>query len=157
VPRDGIVDAETVARMVESGQIAVPTLTMMEAVVSQLGPPGDDYAYSRDSVAALHTAGVPILAGTDAASVPMLPHPVRHGESLHNELALLVDAGLTAVEALRSATVLPARYFDLDDRGAVAPGLRADLVLVEGNPLVDITATRRIRHVWCAGVEHALG
>ncbi|MBA3905095.1 MAG: amidohydrolase family protein [Pseudonocardiales bacterium] len=157
VPRDGIVDAETVARMVECGQIAVPTLTMMEAVVGQLRPPGDDYAYSRDSVAALHTAGVPILAGTDAAAVPMLPHPVRHGESLHDELALLVDAGLTAVEALRSATVLPARHFDLAHRGAVVPGLRADLVLVDGNPLMDIAATRRIRHVWCAGTEHIRG
>ena len=104
----------------------------------------------------MHTAGIPILAGSDAFAAPLLPEPVRHGESLHHELALLVEAGLTPPEALRSATVLPARHFGLTDRGAVEPGLRADLVLLDGDPLTDITATRRIARVWCAGLDAPL-
>lgn len=156
VPRDGVLDQETVAQMVEQGQVAVPTLAMMKAVIKGAGTEGEDYSCSRESVAALHRAGVPVLAGTDAFAGPApVPDPVPHGTGLHHELALLVDAGLTAAEALRAATVLPARHFRLRDRGALTAGLRADLLLIDGDPLTDITATRNIRRVWCAGAEHA--
>lgn len=157
VPRDGVVDADTVTRMVEQGQIAVPTLAMMEAVITGVRPEGQDYAYSRDSVTALHAAGVPILAGTDAFSGPApLPNPVTHGPSLHHELALLVEAGLTERDALRAATDLPARYFGLSDRGTVRPGLRADLILIDGDPLQNIKAISTIRRIWSAGAEVAV-
>ena len=92
-----------------------------------------------ESVRRLHAAGVPILAGTDAGNPA-----TAHGVSLHGEMALLAAAGLTPAEALASATSLPAKYFHLDDRGRIAPGLRADLVLVNGDPTQDITATRHI-------------
>ena len=152
VPRDGVIDAETLAHMAANGQVAVPTLTQMAALAGGRAEAGS-YAYSRDSVTALHTARIPILAGTDAFSGPLLPEPVRHGESLHRELALLVEAGLTPPEAQRTAPVLPAWHFALTDRGAVEPGLRADLVLLDGDPLTDITATRRVSRIWCAGIE----
>ena len=97
---------------------------------------------------------MPILAGTDANAGPGIPFSPRHGESLHEELELLIDAGLSTVEALRAATVLPARHFGLHDRGVIEPGRRADLVLIDGDPIADIRATRLIRRVWCAGVEH---
>ena len=74
--------------------------------------------------------------------------------SLHDELELLVAAGLSTVEALRAVTVLPAKHFGLTDRGAIRPGLRADLVLLDGDPVADIRATRAICRVWCAGVDH---
>jgi imidazolonepropionase-like amidohydrolase len=131
----------------------VPTLAMMEAIVNNLAPPDADYAYSRASVAALHQAGVPILAGTDANDSPGTPSRVPHGDSLHHELELLVDAGLSPRDALRAATSRPARSFGLPDRGAIEPGLRADLVLIEGDPLRDIRATRSIRRIWCGGYE----
>jgi imidazolonepropionase-like amidohydrolase len=90
---------------------------------------------------------VPILAGTDA------PSPGHtYGASLHGELALLVGAGLTPVQALAAATSSPARAFRLADRGRIGPGLRADLVLVEGDPTRDILATRRIARVWKRGI-----
>ncbi|WP_439380833.1 amidohydrolase family protein [Amycolatopsis lexingtonensis] len=149
VPRDGVLDAETAARMAERGQVAVPTLTMMAALTTKLGAEG--YEFSRDSVAVLHAAGVPILAGTDAFSAPMLPFPVVPGASLHEELGLLAGAGLSEVDVLRAATELPARHFGLPDRGAVREGLRADLVLVDGEPTRDSTATGKIRRVWAAG------
>src|SRR5258706_16395317 len=78
-------------------------------------------------------AHVPLLAGTDA------PAPgTAYGASLHGELALLVREGLTPVQALVAATSAPARCFRLDDRGSIRPGLRADLVLVEGDPTRNI-------------------
>jgi imidazolonepropionase-like amidohydrolase len=58
------------------------------------------------------------------------------------------------VDALRAATVLPARHFGLADRGRIAPGLRADLLLVDGDPLTDVRATRAVRAVWCGGIRH---
>lgn len=94
----------------------------------------------------LHEAGVTILAGTDAGNPG-----TAHGASLHGELALLVQAGLTPAEALRAATSAPAARFGLEDRGRIAPGLRADLLLVEGDPGADITATRAIVQVWKNG------
>ncbi len=102
--------------------------------------------HALDAVRRLHAAGVPILAGTDA------PNPgTVHGASLHEEMAMLVRAGLTPAEALAAATSVPADAFGLADRGRIAPGLRADLVLVDGDPTRDVTATRGIRHVWKAG------
>jgi imidazolonepropionase-like amidohydrolase len=105
--------------------------------------------YAEQTIAQLKAAGVPILAGTDA------PNPgTLHGASIHRELELLVRAGLTPAEALAAATSAPATAFRLDDRGVIAPGKRADLVLVKGDPTQDITATRNIVSVWKLGVEY---
>jgi imidazolonepropionase-like amidohydrolase len=68
-------------------------------------------------------------------------------------MELLVGTGLTPVQALTAATSAPARAFRLTDRGVIAVGKRADLVLVDGDPTRDITATRRIVSVWKRGVE----
>ena len=98
------------------------------------------------SVAKLHRAGVAILAGSDA------PNPgAVHGCSLHRELENLVAAGLTPLEALRAATSLPAEKFSLKNRGRIAVGCRADLLLVSGDPTKRITDTRKIVGVWKAG------
>lgn len=98
------------------------------------------------TVRQLKAAGVPILAGSDA------PNPgTSHGASLHREMELLVSAGLSPAEALAAATSVPARAFGLADRGRIAPGLRADLVLVEGDPGQNVTATRNILRIWKAG------
>jgi imidazolonepropionase-like amidohydrolase len=104
------------------------------------------YGVTEAALRQLTAAGVPILAGTDA-SMP----GTAHGASLHREMELLVQGGLTPLEALAAATSVPARAFGLDDRGRVAPGLRADLVLVEGDPSQDILATRHIHGVWKRG------
>src|ERR1700686_4866680 len=73
------------------------------------------------------------------------------GKSLHRELELLVRCGISPAQALAAATAEPARVFGLADRGRVAAGQRADLVLVSGDPLTDITATRAIERIWRAG------
>lgn len=164
-PLDRPLTESTTARLLAQGCVSIPTLTMMKGVVDRIaavaasqpeGVPaaGPSYESARDSVAELRRAGVPILAGTDANAGPGIPFSPRHGESLHDELELLIEAGLSNVEALRAATVLPAQHFGLHDRGVIEPGRRADLVLIDGDPIADIRATRQIRRVWCAGVEH---
>lgn len=108
----------------------------------------EDYDAATKTVLLLKAANVPILAGTDA------PNPgTAHGVSLHGELKLLVDAGLTPEEALSAATSIPAARFSMPDRGRIAEGERADLVLVQGDPTKDILATRDIVDVWEGGVQ----
>lgn len=103
-------------------------------------------ADAMNNVRALHAAGVDILAGTDAGNPG-----TAHGVSMHGELDLLVRAGLTPAQALAAATSVPARRFGLADRGRIAKGLRADLLLVEGDPTQEIRNTRRIAGVWKNG------
>jgi imidazolonepropionase-like amidohydrolase len=105
--------------------------------------------HAQAAVGVLRRAGVPILAGSDAPSPGL-----AHGLSLHRELELLVLSGLTPLEALASATSEPARAFGFHDRGHIARGLRADLLLVNGDPTVDIKATRNIAGVWKLGVQY---
>jgi imidazolonepropionase-like amidohydrolase len=94
-------------------------------------------------VGAMHRAGVVLLAGTDA---PLRNSPPGFG--LHEELALLVRAGLSPFAALRAATLEPARFFGMEDSlGTVAPGRLADLVLLDASPLSDIRNVRKIRAV----------
>jgi len=152
-PLDRPLDQAAVAQAVAAGRAVVPTLTMMEAIVAHVAPPGADYASAKASVAALHQAGVPILAGTDANSSPLIPGGVPHGISLHRELELLTGAGLSNADALRAATAVPAQVFGLADRGVIEPGKRADLVLLDADPLADIRATRSIRRIWIGGIE----
>jgi imidazolonepropionase-like amidohydrolase len=90
----------------------------------------------------LHRAGVGILAGADATGYPF------PGFSLHDELALFVQAGLTPLEALRTATFNPAKYLGLlDSLGAIEPGKIADLALLDADPLEEISNTKRIHAV----------
>jgi len=152
-PLDAPLGADLVGWAAAAGQVVVPTLIMMERIVAQLAPPGAAYANAQASVSALDQAGVPIVAGTDANAMPGSPASIPHGESLHRELELLAEAGLSALDVLRAATEGPARYFGLADRGRIEPGLRADLVLIDGDPLADIRASRSIRRVWCDGIE----
>jgi imidazolonepropionase-like amidohydrolase len=151
-PLDRPVDPSQAEALAAAGVVIVPTLTMMKAIVERLaGGAGPRYEPAAVSVAALHHAGVPILAGTDANQTPAAPASPQMGASLHDELALLVQAGLTPVEALRAATSVAAEHFGLHDRGRLLAGLRADLVLLERDPTADIHATRGIQAVWIAG------
>lgn len=107
-----------------------------------------EFGVTSETIPLLKRAHVPVLAGTDAPNAG-----TTYGASVHGELELLVNAGLTTQEALAAATSAPAAQFHLGDRGRIEKGLRADLVLVEGDPTNDIKATRRIVAVWSAGVQ----
>jgi imidazolonepropionase-like amidohydrolase len=95
----------------------------------------------------MRRAGVPFLAGTDLGNPYIFP-----GFSLHDELGLLVQAGLTPLEALQAATLRPAEFLgESDSLGTVEPGKAADFVLLDANPLDDIANIRKIDAVCVKG------
>jgi imidazolonepropionase-like amidohydrolase len=173
---------EILERIAESGMFVVPTLSILASITNQSAGrdlahdprvqaklpsvwrntlsqtfhtmPEQNFAMALSTVAALHRAGVDVLAGTDAAILDCLG--VAHGASLHDELRLLVLAGFTPTEALRAATALPADRFNLTDRGRIRAGLRADLVLVDGDPTTHIADTLSVRAVWRQGTRLGL-
>lgn len=155
-PVDKPLDEAIIQLYLAGKQPNCPTLTAMQAIADAVPEAHYDYSAAEESVRVLYKAGVPILAGTDANLQPGIPFKVPFGDSLHLELELLVKAGLSNLDALRGATLLPAKYYGLRDRGGIGPGMRADLLLVEGNPLKNISRTRDISRIWVAGVEHVV-
>jgi imidazolonepropionase-like amidohydrolase len=177
VAGDRLMTDEEVAEVAQSGIFVVPTLSTMASAYGDkhgqhlaeddrtrpllsdawaenlcqcwhLTNPGST-ANVIDATRRLYEAGVDVLAGTDAAAVGV--PGTAHGVSMHGELELLVDCGLSPAAALRAATLLPAKRFGLDDRGRIAPGLQADLVLVDGDPTTDVRQTLSIEGVWRRG------
>lgn len=166
----------TAAALAKTGQVQVPTLVLAhfeargspanfrddsrwrylssdeqarwERIFRDYPVPGDKLAarrweVSRQIVRTLHAAGVRILAGTDAPMPLVYP-----GFALHKELELLVEAGLSPADALRAATIWPAEFLGLSDSsGSIAVGKRADLLLLDADPLSRISHTQRIRAV----------
>jgi hypothetical protein len=105
------------------------------------------------AVQAMHAAGAAVLAGTDAFDAFVLP-----GVSLHQELALLVRAGLTPLAAIQSATLAAAEYRGTAAaEGSIAKGKRADLVLLDADPLADIANLARVHAVFVGGRLHSRG
>src|SRR5271165_5846131 len=101
------------------------------------------FAKNLAAVGALHRAGVTVVAGTDQA-VP--------GHSLHREIELYVQAGFTPMEAIQAATIVPARVMGLDkETGTLEIGKRADLIVLDANPLEDIRNIRRVHYVVAGG------
>lgn len=154
ISADHIVDDDLVRQVLQGKQICAPTLSILKCLSEGQGPPGlvRDFTAARESVRLYHQAKIPILAGSDSNNEIVY---VPFGKTMHTELDLLVEAGLSPLEALQSATSLPAQHWGLEDRGMIAPGKRADLLLIEGDPITDITATRNIRRVWVAGQEYS--
>jgi imidazolonepropionase-like amidohydrolase len=146
VPLDRALDGSAIARF---NAISVPTLIMMRKTSEAI--PALNFNASIASARALHEAGITILAGTDSNAQNLAPGHPAFGQSMHDELELLVEAGLEPLQALRSATKLPVDVWGLYDRGRTESGMVADLVLVEGNPLTNISVTREIRKVWVGG------
>lgn len=102
-----------------------------------------------EAVRALHDAGVPIVMGSDAGNWPIIPFEF-HGPTSIRELEVLGEHGFSPAEALTSATATPARMLGLDV-GTLVVGQGADLVVVEGDPLVDLRALRTVRYTVRAG------
>jgi imidazolonepropionase-like amidohydrolase len=124
----------------DKGIFHCPTLVALRrhGVEAAIGAAGD-----------LHRAGVKLLAGTDAGNEGIEP-----GASLHEELELLVEAGLTPLEALAAATLRPAEFFGLErSMGTIERGKTADLALLDADPSANIRNVRRVSRVWLRGNE----
>lgn len=110
VPTDQLLDPATIALMATQHIIPVPTLVMMEKAVKIFKTrEGTSFANAQANVLVMHKAGIPILAGTDCNGQPGSPAQIKHGESLHRELALLVGSGMGTLDVLRVATSIPAK------------------------------------------------
>jgi imidazolonepropionase-like amidohydrolase len=115
----------------------------------------DFYEFGIAQTGIAHRAGVTVLAGSDAPDSFAFP-----GSGLHDELAHLVQAGMSPLDALRAATLEPARFLGLESSagelqaGVIRPGARADIVLLNSNPLEDIGAVRDIEAVVLAGAVY---
>jgi len=100
----------------------------------------------------IHEKGIPIMAGTDTPIALLTP-----GLSLHEELAVLVeDVGLSTIDVLKMATILPAKYFNMEDElGSIKESMWADLLILNANPLEDIQNTKQIHTVFKQGKIYA--
>ncbi|KAI1116095.1 amidohydrolase [Nemania sp. NC0429] len=164
-PANRPIDSDLLSRLSTSGQFVTATMEIWRLgfgnpallAATQGGQPDDRKAVSfdivRNNVVALRKAGVPVLAGTDAVGAQG-PFIIPFGLTLHCELQNLVGAGYTPAAALRAATMLPNQYHRLGDRGSISPGLRADMVLLNSNPLEKISNTRDIARIWVGGIEY---
>ncbi|KAI0117812.1 hypothetical protein GGR51DRAFT_573541 [Nemania sp. FL0031] len=164
-PANRAIYSDLLDRLSTSGQFVTATMEIWRIgfgnpgllALTQGGQPDDRKAVSFDivveNVVALRKAGVPVLAGTDSVGAQG-PYSIPFGLTLHCELENLVSAGYTPAAALRAATVLPNHYHRLGDRGSISPGMRADMVLLNSNPLENIANTRDIARIWVGGVEY---
>ena len=122
-----------------------------QQALAAAGPSRAAVEMNKRNLRTLHEAGVRIGFGTDSGATAMrVP-----GFAEHRELELMVEAGLTPEQALRCATAGAASLLGLQDRGLLREGRRADLVVLDGDPLGDVRQTRRIRAVWQKGREVA--
>jgi imidazolonepropionase-like amidohydrolase len=150
---------ELFQRFVKNGTWYVPTLVAYERGFvlwsndpEALKPRLNIHEKNIEVIRMMHNAGVPIMAGSDFSDWALVP-----GVDLHNELTLLVEAGFTPMEALQAATLNPAKFFGKTDvYGTVQAGRAADLVILDMNPLEDISHTRKIHAVVLGGKFYPL-
>ena len=150
-----VFDRDLASRMLDDDVAAVPTLSGALRTAARYRVAGAHNPDETDAIARLESRrlvtaellalGVPILAGSDAG-VTDTPH-----DSIHDDLAAFVDIGMSTIEAIRSATVNAAKRLGLPNRGTVAVGMRADLLVLDANPLENIAALRTPRSVIAAG------
>ena len=156
VPKDTPLPQDVFKTIKANALVVIPTMIMEEGIIRNLKKQrpncSDDFSFVVGSVRRMHAAGVKILVGTDSNHTNAMCY-LKHGESLHRELELLNEAGLSNVDILRGTTVDAAKELGLLDRGSIVPGKRADLVLVDGDPTKDISVCRNIQRVWVKGIE----
>jgi imidazolonepropionase-like amidohydrolase len=148
----------------QQGQYVTPTLNIGKIVAGNstletILSPGVSLVYEAGvtSVQRLMRAGVPILAGTDAVDFTdtVIGNDLI-GITLHRELQYLTEAGMSEVDVLRAATVVPSMWHNLTRRGSIKEGYRADLLLLKpgSDPLRNISKTMDIARVWNGGIEY---
>lgn len=152
VPMKEELPKELAMTIAQKGMAVVPTLVMMEtfAMGAHNGYKPEHYQNAENAVRMLHECKVPLLSGTDANIGSFAP-AVSYGSSMHREMQLLVQAGLTPSEVLMSATSKVAECFEIEEQGMVSVGKKANLLLVEGRPDRDMNDIKKTKQVWING------
>ena len=149
IEHGSLMSDETMQLMIDHGTFLVPTTYLADGMDTSRAAPelqakaAEVFPRAKATVSKAIDRGVRIACGTDAPAIP-------HGRNA-KELIALVDRGMTPLQAIRAATTVAAELIDVEDRGRLAPGLLADVIAVEGDPLDDITATERVRFVMKGG------
>jgi imidazolonepropionase-like amidohydrolase len=163
VPFDIPLTEEMAQRIKQQGQYVTPTLNIGKIVAgnltaeSILSSGNLTYEAGVTSLQRLMRAGVPILAGTDATdATETFLEGDQIGITLHRELQYLTEAGMSELDVLRAATVVPSIWHNLTRRGSIREGYRADLLLLKpgSDPLQNISKTMDIARVWNGGIEY---
>ena len=158
-PKDEPVPMEIISEIKQKDLTVIPTTVMQEGIVRNMQKIMPERAGKfenvLETVRRLHEAGVRMLVGTDSNRTNKMCF-ITHGESIFREFEFLHTAGLSNLEILYGTTSTAADLFGLTDRGSIEVGKRADLVLVEGDPTKDISASRNIKRVWVKGIETTL-
>lgn len=129
----------------EKNVFIIPTLYVYKKAAREAGR-SINLKLPKNDLLRLHQAGVSILAGTDAPNFG-----IDYGTDLISEMKLLVESGLTEIEALKSATSLASESFRLGERGLIRVGYSADFILIDGNPIEEIGDLTKIVGVWKQG------
>lgn len=159
-PADAILSSDQINQIKSQSQFVTPTMELYRVVFanpvlkSTFGfNSSSNYSNIQTNVANMHRSGIPIAAGTDSiGSIPLLIN-YPFGRSLHCELQNLVDVGFGNAEVIQAATGGAASLYRLKDRGSISAGMRADLILLNSNPISNITNSLDIASSWAAGVK----
>lgn len=133
-----------IEKLKKTGVFIIPTLFVYQQGKEQGMPV--DMELLRSDLLKLYEAGIPILAGTDSPNFG-----INHGSDLIKEIELLVQSGLSEIDALKSATSQTSKSFNLGQRGFIKEGYSADFILIKGDPTINIQNLRSIKGVWKMG------
>ena len=144
--------ADLVQQAKDKGLVFMPTILMMKKFTIEPFREYEEqgFEYACDAVKLFYDMGVPVLVGTDANNSTFVPM-VEHGVSMYDEMEMLAACGIPAIDVLRGATSLMADTFGLDNVGRIAPGKKADFILVKGRPDKDISHIRNIEKIFVDG------
>ncbi|MFZ0666012.1 MAG: amidohydrolase family protein [Acidimicrobiales bacterium] len=152
IEHGSLMSDDTLELLVNTGTFLVPTTYLADGMdVSRAAPElqakaADVFPRAKETISKAIARGARIACGTDAPAIP-------HGRNAR-ELIALVDRGMKPIDAIRAATTVSAELIDADDRGRVIPGMLADVIAVQGDPLADIRATENVRFVMKGGQIH---
>ncbi|MFK7951601.1 MAG: amidohydrolase family protein [Ekhidna sp.] len=151
--KDEIASPQFLSLLKQNEIFIIPTLSVLEGVIDYYRENGIEKKILSltallEQIAALHRQGIVLLAGTDPPNVGL-----DYGWSLHNELELFVKAGLTPLEALKTATAHPSKTFSIENIGTIEKGKIANFNLIDGNPIKEITDSRKIIAQWANGIK----